>query len=90
MTEFQTALIEKLSADNTVAKFNGAFLNCKVAVKSGTKTKWQKFSFVFDSASDGQGARLVAGSLKGAYSETFSESAFAIIVAHSEEIAQRA
>ena len=87
MTNFQTTLIEKLAAKKIEAKFNGDFLNCKVAITSGSKIKWQKFSFVFDSADDCQGSRLV-GKLRGAYSEHYAKQASEIIVEHSSEIAQ--
>lgn len=89
MTDHQTQLIEKLAAEKIEAAFNGDFLNCKVAVKAGPKTKWQKFSFAFDSAADCQGSRLLWNTLKGAYSEHLAADAATIIFAHSEEIAQQ-
>lgn len=89
MNADQISLIEKLTAAKIEATFNGSFLNCRVAVHAGPKTKWQKFSFVFDSAGDCQGSRLVWRSLKGAYSEHLAKDAAAIIMAHSDEIAAR-
>jgi hypothetical protein len=88
MTSFQQQLIEKLAAKKIEATFSGDFLNCRVAItnRESGKIKWQKFSFVFDDAADCQGARLV-GKMSGAYSEHFAKDAFAIIVAHSTEVA---
>jgi len=85
-TALQKQLIEHLNDERIIASFNGGFLNCKVAIKSGQKTKWQKFSFVFDSATDCQGARAV-GKMQGAYSEHFAKAAFEIIAAFSSEVA---
>lgn len=87
MTSYQTQLIEELSAKKIEAKFNGDFLNCKVAITSGSKIKWQKFSFVFDSADDCQGSRLF-GKMRGAYCEIYAEKASDIITAHSTAIAE--
>ncbi len=89
MIDYQTALIEKLAANRVAiqAVFDGPFLNCKVAVTSNKKIKWQKFSFQFDTADDCQGWALVAGSQKGAYSDAFAEQAAAIIQKHADEIA---
>jgi len=89
MTAHQASLIEKLNAAKIESSFNGRFLNCKVAITSSGKIKWQKFSFVFDSAADCQGSRLAWRSLKGAYSEHLANDASDIIVAHSEEIARQ-
>lgn len=86
MTTFQQQLIDKLAAKKILGAFNGDFLNCRVAIASGSKVKWQRFSFVFDDAADCQGARQV-GRMSGAYSEHFAKDAFAIIVAHSAEVA---
>jgi hypothetical protein len=91
MTQFQNNLIEKL-LDKEAPKqcrfeFNGEFLNCSVTVTSKGKKKPQKFSFVFDSAEDCQGARQV-GRMTGAYSETYAARAFEVIVAHADEIAK--
>lgn len=95
MTEFQAALIEKLTTAQSYkiekAVFNGNFLNCEAHISgapdsNGTrKVKKQKFSFVFDSVEDCQGARQV-GRMSGAYVEHFARAAFEIIVAHSDEI----
>lgn len=88
MTAFQQQLIEKLAAKRIEAAFNGDFLNCRVRITNvdSGKVKWQKFSFVFDSAEDCQGSRPV-GRMIGAYSEHFARQASDIIVAHSQEIA---
>lgn len=88
MTTFQTQLIEALAAQKIIADFNGDFLNCKVAIKSGKKTKWQKFSFVFDSADDCQGSRFLPSTAKGAYSDVYAKKTSTIIVEHSNTIAQ--
>ena len=90
MDKYQTMLIEKLAAERIEAKFNGDFLNCrvKITVEETGKIKWQKFSFVFDSADDCQGSRLLPRSLKGAYSKHFADEAAKIIFAYSEEVAQ--
>ena len=89
MTKHQETLIEALAAKKIIAAFNGDFLNCKVAIHAKNKTKWQKFSFVFDSADDCQGSRPV-GKMRGAYSEHFAQQAIAIIVEHSNAVAQMA
>lgn len=96
MTEFQIALIDKLTTAKTykVAKavFNGDFLNCEAHIqgapdsKGTRKVKKQKFSFVFDSAEDCQGARQV-GRMTGAYAEHYAKAAFEVICKHSDEIA---
>jgi hypothetical protein len=86
MTSHQEQLIAKLAGEKIEASFNGRFLNCRVAVHAGPKTKWQKFSFVFDSETDCQGSRLVPASCRGAYSESFARDAAKIIFAHSAEI----
>lgn len=89
MTSYQENLIAKLKAPRQwnldQVSFNGNFLNCVANVKSGNKIKKQKFSFLFDSADDCQGARLV-GKLVGAYSEWYAKDAFELIVAYSNEI----
>lgn len=88
MTDCQRRLIAKLSDQKIEAAFNGDFLNCKVAITSGTKIKWQKFSFLFDSADDCQGSRALPHTFKGAYSERFAREAFDIIVVYSNEVAE--
>lgn len=82
MTDLQKQLIENLAQKSILATFNGDFLNCKRAMKSGKKTKWQKFSFVFDDAAGTYGYRLIARGMKGAYCEMFAEQAAAIILEH--------
>ena len=92
MTSFQTKLIEVLTtpvkgqyrADR--ASFNGSFLNCETDIKSGSKVKKQKWSFVFDSAEDCQGARLVRKS--GTYAEHFAKETFAVICEFSAQVAK--
>ena len=88
MTDHQTALIEKLAGAKIEATFNRNFLNCKAVVKSGPKTKLQKFSFVFDSAQECQGSRLLWKTCKGAYSEAIAADAAKIIMAHSNRSAE--
>ena len=84
MTDLQKQLIEKLAEKNISASFNGDFLNCRRAMKSGKKTKWQKFSFVFDDAAGTYGHRLIKSNMKGAYCEMFAEQAAAIILEHEK------
>ena len=84
MTDLQKQLIDKLAEKNIVASFNGDFLNCKRAMKSGKKTKWQKFSFLFDDAAGIHGHRLLKTGMKGAYCEMFAEQAASIILEHEQ------
>ena len=101
MTHYQADLLAKLTASwdwkndaigefgvgfssRIVAKFNGDFLNCRVAISQSLYS--QRFSFVFDSAGDCQGSRLVPGSLRGAYSELFARRAAKVIIEHSRAI----
>ena len=84
MTDLQNQLIEKLAKKNITATFNGDFLNCKRSLKSGKKTKWQKFSFVFDDAEGTYGSRLIRHGMKGAFCEMFAEQAAEIIAEHGK------
>ena len=88
MTNHQNTLIEKLAANRVPiqATFSGRILNCK-AIVTGKKRKPQKFSFIFDTADDCQGAALLWDSLKGTYSEVFAEQAAHVIKTHSDAIA---
>jgi len=90
LTDYQNDLLAKLAASENgkmFARFNGDFLNCRVAVEGvNGKTKWQRFSFVFDSSGDCQGSRLVPRSLRGAYSEVFARRAADVILEHSRAI----
>jgi hypothetical protein len=77
-TQKQNELTAALDARNIDAKWNGDFLNCKVAIAGGRKTKFARFSFVFDSAEYVEGARICK--TKGTYAEHFAAQAFGIIL----------
>lgn len=93
MTSIQEQLIKlvttpssgKYRADR--ASFNGPFMNCEADVKSGSKIKKQKWSFVFDSAEDCQGAKII-GRKSGAYVDAFARDTFEAICDFSETIAK--
>lgn len=88
MTAYQQDLVAKLDEEKKIlAAWNGDFLNCRVAIKAGSKVKWQRFSFLFDEPEACQGSRLV-GKMTGSYAEHFAKDAGEIIVAFSREVAQ--
>ncbi len=90
MTTFQTTLIARLAERNIEASFRGRYLNCLVKITNAStgKIKRQRFSFIFDTAEDCQGSRLLGDSLKGAYSDAHAHRAAEIIRSYSDEVAQ--
>lgn len=90
MTSYQTELIEKLSAKNIQAQFNGDLLNLMKTTTNTTtgKKKRSKISFVFDDAAACQGARCLWNTGKGTWCEALAEWAAAIIQPHADSIAQ--
>lgn len=78
-SEKQNELIAALDANKIESEWNGRRLDCKVAIKSGSKTKWQRFSFTFDDPEDIEGAAVCQG-MKGAYVEHFATQVLGIII----------
>ena len=94
MTDFQKQLIAIVTTKTSGkwmaarASFNGSFLNCEADITSGSKVKKQKWSFVFDSAEDCQGAKIVKQS--GTYAEHFARDTFEAICNFSASVAKLA
>ena len=90
MTETQRQLVDALVARENgclSAKWDEDCLDCVVTIKGvNGKSKKQRFSFVFDDASECDGYRLIRTSCKGAYSEVYARRAAEVLQQFGDQL----